>query len=49
MSWAGRGTSGIPYVFEAIDAFVQTHPIDSDRIYVTGQSLGGQGTWGAIA
>lgn len=48
-SWAGKRKHGLPYVFEAIDAFVERHPIDPERIYVTGQSMGGQGTWGAVA
>lgn len=49
MSWTWNRTLGMPYVFEAIDAFVKQYPIDTDRIYVTGQSMGGRGAWGAIA
>ena len=48
-SWTGKRKKGIPYVFEALDAFLEIHPIDPNRIYVTGQSMGGQGTWGALA
>lgn len=38
-----------PELIEAIDDLVKKHPIDADRIYVTGQSMGGFGTWGLIA
>jgi len=48
-SWAGRRTQGIPWALELVDALVAEHPIDVDRIYVTGQSMGGQGTWGALS
>jgi predicted peptidase len=48
-SWAGRRIKAMPTVLELIDDLVQRLPIDPDRIYVTGQSMGGQGTWGAIA
>lgn len=36
-------------VFELIDALAKTHPIDTDRIYVLGHSMGGFGSWTAIA
>lgn len=39
----------LPRVVEAIRARLAQDPIDADRIYVTGQSLGGVGTWGALA
>lgn len=32
-----------------IRSLVDEHPIDEDRIYVTGQSMGGAGTWGMLA
>ena len=48
-SWAGRRTQGIPWALELVDALIAEHPIDVDRIYVTGQSMGGQGTWGALS
>ena len=48
-SWAGRRIQALPTVLELIDVLVERLPIDPDRIYVTGQSMGGQGTWGAIA
>src|ERR1051326_381809 len=36
-------------VLEAIDALCREFPIDDRRIYVTGQSMGGAGTWNIIA
>jgi len=34
---------------EIVDRLVQEFPIDARRIYVTGQSMGGGGTWNVIA
>jgi predicted peptidase len=48
-SWAGRRRNGIPYVLELIDDLLERLPIDPDRLYVTGQSMGGAGTFGAVA
>lgn len=48
-SWAGLRRNGIPYAFELIDALLERLPIDPDRLYVTGQSMGGAGTFGAVA
>ena len=48
-SWAGRRRNGIPYVLELIDDQLERLPIDLDRLYVTGQSMGGAGTFGAVA
>jgi predicted peptidase len=39
----------LPAALEAMDAILRNHPIDPDRVYVTGQSMGGAGTFGAIA
>jgi predicted peptidase len=34
--------------FDLVDALMGEHPIDPDRIYVLGHSMGGFGTWNAI-
>ena len=39
----------LPAALEALDALIKKHPIDTQRIYVTGQSMGGVGTFGAIS
>ncbi len=36
-------------VMEAIDDVIAKYPVDPDRLYVTGQSKGGHGTWGMIS
>ena len=48
-SWAGRRRQGIPYALELVDALIKRLPIDPERLYVTGQSMGGAGTFGAVA
>ena len=40
---------GARLAFEIIDALSGTLPIDPDRIYVTGHSMGGAGAWHMIA
>ncbi|PHR87152.1 MAG: phospholipase [Blastopirellula sp.] len=40
--------SVMPELLEAIAKLEETLPIDSNRIYITGQSMGGAGTWGTI-
>ena len=40
---------GARAAFELIDALAREFPIDKQRIYVTGQSLGGAGAWHMIA
>ena len=39
----------LPAALEALDALIKKHPIDTQRIYVTGQSMGGAGTFGALS
>lgn len=41
--------SGARQAFEIIDKLVAELPIDRTRIYVTGHSMGGAGTWHMIA
>lgn len=36
-------------LLEALDSVIKEANIDSTRVYITGQSLGGVGTWGLIA
>ena len=36
-------------VFEILDSLIAVYKIDNDRIYVTGLSLGGNGTWDYLA
>ena len=40
---------GARLAFEVIDSLLGTLPIDRSRIYVTGHSMGGAGTWHMIA
>jgi predicted peptidase len=39
----------LPLAIEALKAEMEKNPIDPGRVYVTGQSLGGVGSWAAIA
>lgn len=43
-----QGKERLPDVFDLIQQLLKDLPIDPDRIYVTGQSMGGFGTFGAI-
>jgi len=48
----GRGRNAravLPELLEALDSVVKEKSVDPNRIYVTGQSMGGIGTWGLIA
>ncbi len=55
MRWAkgdfrgGEGREVMPELVETLDAVIAETKADSARIYITGQSMGGMGTWGAIA
>ena len=42
-------TQRITIALEAVDAVKKANPIDPSRVYVTGQSMGGFGTFGALA
>jgi predicted peptidase len=44
-----RASQSLPIVVEAIRSLLKTEAIDPARIYVTGQSMGGVGSWGAAA
>jgi len=45
----GKATTAmLPAVLDIMDTFIRKHPIDPDRVYVTGQSMGGTGTYGAM-
>ncbi len=43
-----RGDWTLPQVFDALDELQKEFSIDADRMYVTGQSMGGFGSFGAI-
>jgi len=38
----------LPTALEAMDAIIKKHAVNPDRVYVTGQSMGGVGTFGAL-
>lgn len=40
---------GVQMALEVVDELRRTYAIDDRRIYITGQSMGGAGTWNAIA
>ena len=42
-------SSALPLVLEALEALEKESAIDPRRLYVTGQSMGGAGTYGALA
>jgi len=41
--------AAMPELIEAVDHVVAEHNVDPTRLYITGQSMGGLGTWGLIA
>jgi predicted peptidase len=45
----GTQRSVLPELLAAVDAVMREHPVDPARVYLTGQSMGGIGTWGIIA
>jgi predicted peptidase len=55
MRWAkgefrgGESREVMPELVEALDSVIEETKADATRIYITGQSMGGMGTWGAIA
>jgi predicted peptidase len=52
-AWAEpRSDALTPYaeaVLELVAELARTHPIDRDRVYLVGQSLGGYGTWDLVS
>lgn len=42
-------TRSLELTFQVIDRLLELEPIDPNRIYITGLSMGGYGTWDAIA
>jgi predicted peptidase len=40
---------GAKLAFEIIDKLLEEYPIDTSRLYITGHSMGGAGTWHMIA
>ena len=44
-----KGKQLLPAALEVLEVVKNEYPIDSTRVYVTGQSMGGFGTFGAIA
>jgi dienelactone hydrolase len=43
--WGTRPDAAYAPALEVIDGFVDSHPVDRNRIYVTGFSMGGRTTW----
>jgi predicted peptidase len=43
------GPEKYPILMAAIRSVLKTEAVDPSRVYITGQSMGGIGTWGAIA
>lgn len=49
--WGTKGLKGkerLPDVFELIESLLKKFPVDPERVYVTGQSMGGFGSFGAV-
>ncbi len=50
--WTGRRNqtqNPMSLVFGLVEETIKTRPVDTNRIYITGLSMGGYGTWSAIA
>ena len=43
-----KPSSALVAVFDLLDSYAAMEDVDADRIYVTGLSMGGHGTWDAI-
>lgn len=43
-----RPSQSMKLTMEMLDKFIAHHPVDKNRIYITGLSMGGFGTWDAI-
>ncbi len=43
------GRNALPRALALVDSLKKTLPVEEDRVYVTGQSMGGFGSFGAIA
>ncbi len=43
-----KPSAALQAVFDLLDAYAAMSDVDADRIYVTGLSMGGHGTWDAI-
>lgn len=46
---AGEQRSALPELMGMLETLIRELPVDADRVYLTGQSMGGVGTWGIIA
>ena len=44
-----KGKQLLPTALEVLEVVKKEYPVDPDRVYVTGQSMGGFGSFGAIA
>lgn len=42
-------TTPMRLMLQLVDQFISTHKVDRSRVYITGLSMGGYGTWDAIA
>ncbi|WFB35939.1 prolyl oligopeptidase family serine peptidase [Kiritimatiellota bacterium B12222] len=48
-STAHPATDEMRCLLTGVETILKTHPIDPDRVYLVGQSMGGFGTWDALA